>query len=157
MGAHQYGCAVYQLPSAHPQMEKAESAWLGMPRHSNTACRLPENTKSSLHIGKPKCRLLFKENKMLKPIKRLKIILAATLLPAAALWLYAGYLKKATRCRQEFCTKISMRWKPWAIFRAIGLRCWMPKNLPRIRKRTAMCAAIIAAMTGWCFLTSRTP
>ena len=64
-----------------------------MPRHSNTACRLPENTKSSLHIGKPKCRLLFKENKMLKPIKRLKIILAATLLPAAALWLYAGSLK----------------------------------------------------------------
>ena len=59
MGAHQYGCAVYQLPRAHPQMEKAESVWLGMPRHSNTACRLPENEKSSLHIGKPKCRLLF--------------------------------------------------------------------------------------------------
>ena len=32
---------------------------------------------------------------MLKPIKRLKIILAAILLPAAALWLYAGYLKRS--------------------------------------------------------------
>ena len=40
-------------------MEKAESAWLGMPRHSNTAYRLPENAKSSLHFEKPKCRLLF--------------------------------------------------------------------------------------------------
>ena len=28
MGAHQYGCAIYQLPHTHPQMEKAESAWL---------------------------------------------------------------------------------------------------------------------------------
>lgn len=66
-----------------------------MPRHPNTACRLPENTKSSLHIGKSKCRLLFKENKMLKPMKLLKIILAAILLPALALWLYAGYLKRS--------------------------------------------------------------
>ena len=32
---------------------------------------------------------------MLKPIKWLKIILAAILLPAAALWLYAGYLKRS--------------------------------------------------------------
>ena len=40
-------------------MEKAESAWLGMLQHPNTACGLPENAKSSLHAGKPKCRLLF--------------------------------------------------------------------------------------------------
>ena len=93
MGAHQYGCAIYQLPHTHSQIEKAESAWLGMPRHPNTACGLPENEKSSLHVEKPKCRLLFKGNKMLKPMKLLKIILAAILLPAAALWLYAGYLK----------------------------------------------------------------
>ena len=32
---------------------------------------------------------------MLKPIKWLKILLAAILLPAAALWLYAGYLKRS--------------------------------------------------------------
>ena len=66
-------------------MEKAESAWLGIPQHPNTAYGLPENAKSSLHVGKPKCRLLFKGNKMLKPMKLLKIILAAILLPAVAL------------------------------------------------------------------------
>ena len=54
-----------------------------------------EGEKSSLHVEKPKCRLLFKESKMLKPIKWLKILLAAILLPAAALWLYAGYLKRS--------------------------------------------------------------
>lgn len=32
---------------------------------------------------------------MLKPMKRLKIMLATLLLPAAALWLYAGYLKRS--------------------------------------------------------------
>ena len=32
---------------------------------------------------------------MLKPIKWLRIILAAILLPAVALWLYAGYLKRS--------------------------------------------------------------
>lgn len=32
---------------------------------------------------------------MLKPTKWLKIVLATILLPAAALWLYAGYLKRS--------------------------------------------------------------
>ena len=53
------------------------------------------DAKRSLHVEKPKCRLLFKENKMLKPMKLLKIILATILLPAAVLWLYADYLKRS--------------------------------------------------------------